>query len=74
MFEEGLLLDCPKCSIKITVPYDACREGRKFHCPICEAEICFSFSEEELNKLIEAEKRKQEKELTKSFPLSFGRI
>jgi transcription initiation factor IIE alpha subunit len=74
MFEEGLLLDCPRCGIKITVPYDTCREGRKFNCPICGAEVCFSFPEDELRKLIESEKRKQEKELTRSFPLSFGRI
>jgi transcription initiation factor IIE alpha subunit len=74
MFEEGFLLDCPACCIKITIPLDAAREGRKFPCPICGAIICFQFTEEELQKLMEVEKKKQERELAKSFPLAFGRI
>ena len=70
MFEEGVLLDCPKCGNKITVPLDACKEGRKFPCPICSVEVCFQFTEEQLAKLTE----KQRRDLAQSFPLAFGRI
>jgi hypothetical protein len=71
---ESLLLDCPKCGIKITVPVHACREGEHFRCPICTTDICFNYSEQDLNALVEKMKRLQERELRKSFPMTFGDI
>jgi hypothetical protein len=72
--EESLLLDCPKCGIKITVPVSACREGEQFHCPICVADIHFHFNDQELKELVEKTKRQQERELYKQFPMTFGEL
>ena len=72
--EESLLLDCPKCSIKITVPVNACREGEHFRCPICTADLCFNYTDEQLKALSEKNKRMQERELYKSFPMTFGEL
>ncbi len=71
---ETLLMDCPKCGIKITVPVKACREGERFRCPICTADICFHYSDQELKDLVEKMKRQQERELYKSFPMTFGEL
>ncbi|MGD0818223.1 MAG: hypothetical protein ABR986_07475 [Methanomassiliicoccales archaeon] len=70
--EESLLLDCPKCGIKITVPVGACREGEHFRCPICTADICFHYTDQELKDLVEKMKHLHERELRKSFPMTFG--
>ena len=72
--EESLLLDCPKCGIKITVPVSSCQEGESFHCPICTADICFNYKEEDLKALVEKMKRLQERELYKAFPMTFGEL
>jgi hypothetical protein len=70
--EESLLLDCPKCGIKITVPVNACRDGAQFRCPICTAEICFHYTDQELKDLVVRMNKLQERELYKSFPMTFG--
>ena len=72
--EDSLLLDCPKCGIKITVPVHACREGESFRCPICTADVGFHYSEQELKDLVDKMRRQQERELRKSFPMTFGDI
>ena len=72
--EESLLLDCPKCHIKITVPVSSCREGEHFRCPICTADICFNYKEDDLKALVEKLKRMQERELYKAFPMTFGEL
>jgi len=72
--EESLLLDCPKCGIKITVPLSLCKEGEHFRCPICTADICFNYKEEDLKALVEKMKRLQERELYKAFPMTFGEL
>ena len=72
--EESLLLDCPKCGIKITVAVSACREGEHSRCPICTEDICFHYSDEELKELVVKMKRLQERELYKSFPMTFGKL
>jgi hypothetical protein len=72
--EESLLLDCPKCGIKITIPVSSCREGESFRCPICTVDICFNYKEEDLKALVEKMKRLQERELYKAFPMTFGEL
>ena len=72
--DGSLLMDCPKCGIKITVPVNACREGEHFRCPICTADICFHYTDQELKDLVEKMKRQQERELYKSFPMTFGEL
>jgi hypothetical protein len=56
------------------VPVHACREGEHFRCPICAADICYNYSDQELNALVEKMKRLQDRELRKSFPMTFGDI
>ena len=72
--EESLLLDCPKCGIKITVPLNACRKGEHYRCPICTADLCFNYSDEELKVLAEKNRKMQDRELYKSFPMTFGEL
>jgi hypothetical protein len=72
--EESLLLDCPKCGIKITIPVNSCREGEQFRCPICTADICFHYSDQELKDLVVKMKKLQDRELYKSFPMTFGEL
>ena len=72
--EESLLLDCPKCGIKITVLVHACGEGEHFRCPICTADICFHYSDQELKDLVVKMRKLQERELYKSFPMTFGKL
>ncbi len=72
--EESLLLDCPKCGIKISVPVRSCREGEHFQCPICNADISFNYTDQELRDLVAKMRRMQERELYKSFPMTFGKL
>jgi hypothetical protein len=72
--EETLLMDCPKCGIKITVAVRDCREGTHTRCPICAEDICFHFSDQELKELAEKMKRQQDRELYKQFPMTFGEL
>lgn len=72
--EESLLLDCPKCGIKITVPLHSCREGEHFRCPICAADISFHYTDQELKDLVVKMRKLQERELYKSFPMTFGEL
>jgi transcription initiation factor IIE alpha subunit len=72
--EESILLDCPKCGIKITVPVSACREGEHSRCPICNADVSFHYSDQELKGLVEKIKRQQQRELYKQFPMTFGEL
>lgn len=72
--DETLLMDCPKCGIKITVPVSACREGEHYRCPICANDICFHYSDADLKELVEKMRRQQERELYKSFPMTFGKL
>jgi hypothetical protein len=72
--EESLLLDCPKCHIKITVPMRSCLEGERSRCPICSEEISFHYTEEELKALVVKMRKMQERELYKSFPMTFGEL
>lgn len=72
--EDSLLLDCPKCSIMISVPLAACLDGREFPCPICAVTVSFKFEAAELEQIVEEAKKKQAKELKRSFRLTFGDV
>jgi hypothetical protein len=72
--EDSLLMDCPKCRIKITVPVRSCREGENFRCPICAADISFHYTDQELKDLVVKMRKLQERELYKSFPMTFGEL
>jgi hypothetical protein len=71
---ESLVLCCPKCEILITVLVQDCIDGREFPCPICGKPICFKFSAEEMERMIEVAKKNQERALRRQFPLAFGDV
>jgi hypothetical protein len=71
---ESFVMCCPRCEILITVKVQDCAEGREFPCPICGKTICFHFTQEELDKMIDIAKKNQERALRRSFPLAFGDV
>ena len=71
--EDSLLLDCPKCKIMITVPVTKCN-GVDFPCPICDEQISFNFEPSALASILEEAKKKQDRELKRSFRLTFGDV
>lgn len=71
--EDSLLLDCPKCKIMITVPVSKCN-GTEFPCPICDEHISFYFEPSALAGILEEAKKKQDRDLKRSFRLTFGDV
>lgn len=71
---ESILMSCPRCEILISIKVEDCREGREFPCPICGKPVCFKFTDEELEKMLETAKKNQERALRRSFPLAFGDV
>ncbi|MCX6651103.1 MAG: hypothetical protein NT131_05550 [Methanomassiliicoccales archaeon] len=71
---ESLIMCCPLCEILITVKVQECAEGREFPCPICGKEICFKFTPEELERLIDIAKKNQERAFRRQFPMAFGDV
>lgn len=69
---DTIVMSCPSCDILISVRVQDCAEGREFPCPICGRTVCFKFTPEELEKLVETARKNQEKALRRSFPLAFG--
>jgi hypothetical protein len=72
--EESLLLDCPKCKIMITVLVSLCKEGTEFPCPICGETISYQFEPGSLDTILEEARKKQERDLKRSFRLTFGDV
>jgi len=71
---ESLVLCCPKCEILITVLVQDCLDGREFPCPICSKIVCFKFTPEETERMLEIAKKNQERALRRQFPLAFGDV
>jgi hypothetical protein len=71
---EAIIMSCPFCEILITIKVQDCAEGREFHCPICGKNVCFKFTPEELDEMIETAKKNQERTLRRQFPLTFGDV
>lgn len=72
--EECILLDCPKCSIIISVKVADLFEARDFPCPICADLIRFDFPREELDRIVEENRSKQKRDLKRAFRMSFGDV
>ncbi len=71
---DTLVMMCPLCEILISIKVQDCVEGQEFPCPICGKTLCFHFTTEELEKMIEVAKKNHERALRRSFPLAFGDI
>lgn len=68
---DTLVMSCPLCEILISVKVEDCAAGREFPCPICGKTICFKYTTEELEKMIEQAETNHERALRRSFPLTF---
>ncbi|OPY30859.1 MAG: hypothetical protein A4E32_02185 [Methanomassiliicoccales archaeon PtaU1.Bin124] len=71
--EDSLLLDCPSCNIMITVKVSLCN-GTEFPCPICGDIICFEIDPAAIDSVLDEARKKQERELKRSFRLAFGDV